>query len=115
MKFKKTRRSSPKCIFKSKFLYFMLLYCLVSRAIGTNGLRTAAGRFHRTPTFKMSLCHREFKINYANVQQFLCATARLNVYHVCMGGAALSAGGCALLCAGFYVRLFLLFGRVIQY
>jgi len=38
----------------------------------------------------MSLCHREIKINYANVQQFLCAIARLNVYHVCMLGAALS-------------------------
>src|SRR5690606_11803017 len=63
---------------------------LMSDTMPANVLRTAAGRFHRTLIVKMSLCHREFKINHANVQQFLCAIARLNVYHVCMGGAALS-------------------------
>src|SRR5690606_24115622 len=43
-------------------------------------------------TAKVTERHREVKLYGANVQQFPCAIARLNVYHVCMGTAVSRAG-----------------------
>ena len=55
-----------------------------------NVFRKTAGRLQHNPTFKMALCHREIKINYANVQQFACTLEPHNVCHVGMEGATLA-------------------------